>query len=135
LHPKKGAIMVFGGETRARAIHLVVKGKKRKGVVAEMFGMNRRTLYTWIEIYKKEGRTEPITTRTGPGKRRKLDPQKFQKFLDQNKSMTIKQMTEALGVGKSAVATAMRAIEYTRKKNNSYTKSVTKKNDKSFLKK
>jgi transposase len=124
---------VFSGETRARAIHLVINEKKRKGLVAEMFGMDRRTLYTWIEIYKKEGRTAPITTRTGPGKRRKLDPQEFQKFIDQNKSMTIKQMTEALGVGKSAVATAMRAIEYTRKKNNSYTKSVTKKNDKAIL--
>lgn len=112
---------MFSGAIRARAIHLVVNEKKRKGVVAEMFGMDRRTLYTWIEIYKKEGRTAPITTRTGPGKRRKLDPHEFQKFIDQNKSMTIKQMTEALGVGKSAVATAMRAIGYTRKKNNFYT--------------
>jgi transposase len=121
---------VVGSELRSRAIDLVVEKKKKRQEVADLFGVDRKTVYLWVRTYKTEGRKEGIVARTGPGKRRKLIPLEFKEFIDKNKSMTIQQMCSALRVGKSAVATAMRAIGYTRKKNNSSTKSVKKKNDK-----
>ena len=123
---------MVGSELRSRAIDLVLEKKQKKTAIANLFGIDRRTLYSWIKIYKTEGRKEGIVSRTGPGKRRKLIPLEFKEFVDKNKSITIKQMCTALGVGKSAVATAMRAIGYTRKKNNSSIKNVKKISDKSF---
>lgn len=115
---------MVGKELRSRAIDLVIGKKKTKQEVADLVGVDRKTVYLWVKIYKTEGRKQGIITRTGPGKRRKLIPLEFKEFIDKNKSMTIQQMCTALGVGKSAVATAMRAIGYTRKKNSSSTKNA-----------
>lgn len=117
---------MIGQELRNRGIELVLEKKKKKKDIAEMLGISTKTLYLWLKIYKSEGRKEPRIARTGPGKRRKLNPPDFKIFVDKNSGMTIKQMCAALGVGKSAVATAMRAIGYTRKKNNSFTKNAKK---------
>lgn len=117
---------MFGTELRSRAIYMVLEENRKKKHVADALGLDRRTLYNWLKIYRVEGRKEPIKTRTGPGQRRKLDPEKFKEFIDKNNGLSIQKMTIILGVGKSAVATALRAIGYTRKKNNIYTKNVKK---------
>jgi transposase len=123
---------MFGTELRSRALQMVLEEKRKKKNVADALGMDRRTIYNWLKVYKKEGRKEPIRTRTGPGQRRKLNPEEFRKFVDKNSGLSIKQMTIIFGVGKSAVATALRTIGYTRKKNNSYTKNGKKKSDKNL---
>jgi transposase len=107
---------MFGTELRSRAIQMAFEEKRKKKYIADALGVDRRTIYNWLKVYKTEGRKEPIRTRTGPGKRRKLDPEEFRKFVDKNSGLSIKQMTIILGVGKSAVATALRTIGYTRKK-------------------
>jgi transposase len=123
---------MFGTELRSRALQMVLEEKRKKKNVADALGMDRRTLHNWLKVYKKEGRKEPIRTRTGPGQRRKLNPEEFRKFVDKNSGLSIKQMTIIFGVGKSAVATALRTIGYTRKKNNIYTKNGKKKSDKNL---
>jgi transposase len=123
---------MFGTELRSRALQMVLEEKRKKKNVADALGMDRRTIYNWLKVYKKEGRKEPIRTRTGPGQRRKLNPEEFRKFVDKNSGLSIKQMTIIFGVGKSAVATALRTIGYTRKKNNIYTKNGKKKSDKNL---
>jgi transposase len=122
-------VEIYSEEIRRKVLESVLEKNNAKTAVAKALGISRRTIHNWCQVYEKTGRTGPILTRTGPGKRRKLDPEEFRKFIDQNNSMSIEKMCNALGVGKTSVATAIRAIGYTRKKNNIYTKSAAKNNE------
>jgi len=50
----------------------------------------------------------------------------FKIFIDSHRDWTVKRMAAALNVGKTAVATAIKAIGYTRKKNSIYSKKGRK---------
>jgi len=122
---------VVSRELRSKAIELVLEKKKSRKEVAELVGVDRKTVYLWIRIYKKEGRKGPIK-KTERLKHRKLQSESFKEFVDKNNGMTIKQMVVVLKVGISAVKGALRRIGYTRKKNSFYIKSEKKRNEKNI---
>ncbi len=114
---------MYSVDIRKKALDLLIEKKMKKTEVALLLDIDRKTLYTWNKIFKKEGRIAPLSDGTKSGKsRRKLDLVKFKLFLDEHQDWTIKAMTEALKVGKTAVGTAIKALGYTRKKNNIYSK-------------
>lgn len=118
-------------ELRSKAIELVLEKKKTRQEVADLFGVDRKTIYLWIRIYKIEGRKGPIKKHERL-KGRKLQSESFRNFVDQNSGMTIKQMSIALKVGISAVKGALRRIGYTRKKNSFYIESEKSRNEKNL---
>lgn len=121
---------MYSTDIRKRALDLLNEKKMKKTEIALLFGIDRKTLYVWDKIFKKEGRITPLAVRIKSGEsRRKLNLVEFKLFLDEHQDWTIKAITQALNVGKTAVETAIKALGYTRKKNSIYSKKEKKKNE------
>jgi transposase len=84
--------MILSKDLRKRAIEAIVEKKMHITEVAKIFQLGRRTLYTWLEKYKKEGVTEP-KTRYQKGHSHKItDLNLFITFVKENQDCTTAEM-------------------------------------------
>lgn len=119
---------MYSADMRSRALKLLEENKFKKKKIADILGIDRKTLYQWEKVYKTEGRSAPLTIRTkSADSRRKIKLPEFKAFIDLHNDWTLNRMAKEFYVSKMAVITAIKAIGYTRKKNNIYSKKEKKK--------
>ena len=103
--------------------------------VSRVLGVCRKTVYHWLERFKKTGSfaAKQVSLRRSKVIR---DLDEFQSFVDAKPERTLKEFAQDYGRGATPamVAVALKKIGYTHKKKLWVTKNVSKRNAKSFKK-
>lgn len=114
--------MIFSEDLRKRTIEAVVIQKMRVAEVVKTFQIGRRTIYTWLTKYKKEGVTAAkVGYKKGPDCKI-IDLNLFRKFIEENFDCTATEMAIRWGkntnqsVSKSTILRALKKIQFTFKK-------------------
>ncbi len=83
----------YGIDLRRKAMEAIERGV---GIVkvAELFHINRKTLYKWRQLKKKTGSLEPRKMAAEKRKRKIKDMEAFRAFVVANQGLTSKEMAE-----------------------------------------
>ena len=104
-------------DLRERVLEAVRKNIPIKEI-SKTFNVNTKTIYDWRRLFERTGSLEPKNAehKGPPPKINELG--KFKEFVDENPSMTQKQMAEKWGgVSASSICKAIQKIGHTFKKN------------------
>ncbi len=122
--------MRYSNDLRQKAIKLLEKGKKQTEV-AELFGIDKATIYRWNKRYKTTGIVlAKDYNRTG--NRKKIhDLPKFRKFIKEHGQLSLKEMAyKWQGVSHTCISNSLKKLGYSYKKNSGYTKKEMKRKEK-----
>ena len=105
-------------DIRETAIMAVINKTMSVPQAAEVFGVHRSTIYSWVSFFKKEGR---FAAKSPTGRKPRLtedDKNTLKQLLERQKDITIDELTEALGniVHRSTVHRYVVALGYVYKK-------------------
>ena len=81
---------------------------------AATFKVSTFTIWKWKSKLKESGTLE---AKKRENKWRKIDPEKLQKYIDENPDAYQREMAEAFGVCLSSIQKALQRLKITRKKN------------------
>ncbi len=129
--------LIYSDDLRKRAMELVDEGKMSYTKIAEVLGINRKTLSTWRKLRKSTGSVkQPPIIFKGGSKPIVSDWEEFKIFAQTYSDKTTGEMAELWGSGStSSIGRSLKKINFTRKKKLMDIKNVMKKKDKTLNKK
>lgn len=121
--------MRYSNDLRKKAIKLLEKGKKQTEV-AELFEIDKATIYRWNKRYKTTG-IIAAKDYNRTGNRKKISNlSKFKKFLEKNNGLSLKEMAyKWRGVSHMCISNNLKKLGYSYKKNSGYILSGMKKKE------
>jgi putative transposase len=124
-------VAAYSIDLRERVIEYVESGGS-KAEACRIYKIDDNTLYRWLKRKKQRGNLQADIVIRKP---RKLTESKVLALVESNPEATLKEYAKELGVTSVAVFYAFKKLGITRKKNRSYIRKETKKNDGNFKKK
>jgi transposase len=116
-------------DLRNRVIAAVESGLY-KTEICQLYQISRKTLYSWLERYQKQGNLEPITGFQKGHSHLIKDLEAFRCYVDDHPDQTQEEMAAAFQVSRATIGRALKKIGYSRKKRVLFMKSETKKKGK-----
>ena len=119
----------------------IVIAKVNEGIlqlkdIAKFFNVNVKTIFDWRKQFEKTGTLSPKIGYQKGHSHKITNLDEFKIFVENNPDLTQKEMSQRWNnVSPKTIERALKKIDFTRKKNNSATKNVMKKNEQNFKKK
>jgi transposase len=119
----------YGKDLREKVLKASDKGIETDVQLAKMMDISDRSIRRWRQKERETGTIEAkVGYQKGNPKIKNLD--EFKKFVQENPSLTQREMAKILNVSQPSIYRAMKKINFTVKKNNMVIKSVMKKSEK-----
>ena len=122
-------------DLRKRVIRLINDGNKRR-YVSELLNISIPTIDRWILLYKETGDVK-VRKEIKTGRKTVItDFNKFSKFIEENKLLSLHEMSEKWDDNMSfmTIYRNLRKLGYSYKKNSGYILKKTKKKEKNIIK-
>jgi transposase len=118
----------YSVDLRKRVLAECDRNVLKRYEIAELFQVNLKTIYSWIETRITTGAIEPKSGYQKGHSHAITDTEKFKSFIADSPNLSLKELSEKWGgVSSSVIRNNLRKIGFTVKKNSGDIKSVTNK--------
>ncbi len=119
---------MYSKDLRKKVINFLGKGNTQRKT-AEIFGINKATVNSWYQRYKKEGH---FSSRKMRGAKPSINEQEFIKFVESRSDLKVSDIRERFKLSHGGACYWLKKLGFVLKKKSSITWKQRKKKDKNI---